>query len=478
MKAITAHRDGTIRLWDLEAGECTKILSGHAASANAVRVMPDGRHAVSAAEDQTIRIWDLEIGTCTGVLEGHRADVLDIDISPEGSLIASAGFDNMVRLWDWQNGVCVAEIHLYGDEPPFSLLFTPDGTRLVVGTAADTVELYKLDMSLLGTSPRTNSRRYVNAKVVLVGQSGVGKSTLAHRLAEDRYVKTDSTHGMNVWPLELPLPAKDGFEREALLWDLAGQEDYRLTHQLFLPDTALALLVINPQADDPFVEAIDWVKALRMAAGREQEIATLLIASRIDVGGAMVSQTKIDRFLREYRFQDYLATSARRGDNCSDAANGSAPSALKQLIARHIPWENLPWTATHNVLAELKNAAMRMRDSEDIRLIRFAELSQRLEQALPGEEFDESDVRTAVTLLANQGLARALKFGDLVLLRPDLLSGYAGAIIRAARAHRDEIGCARGRGGLWQRFRFHRRRSPATGGEELLLRAHSWRHWR
>jgi len=29
----------------------------------------------------------------------------------------------------------------------------------------------------------------------------------------------------------------------------------------------------------------------------------------------------------------------------------------------------------------------------------------------------------------------------LVLLRPDLLNGYAGAIIRAARAHKDEIGC-------------------------------------
>ena len=50
-------------------------------------------------------------------------------------------------------------------------------------------------------------------------------------------------------------------------------------------------------------------------------------------------------------------------------------------------------------------------------------------------------MRTAVTLLANHGLARPLKFGDLVLLRPDLLNGYAGAIIRAARAHTDEIGC-------------------------------------
>ena len=44
---------------------------------------------------------------------------------------------------------------------------------------------------------------------------------------------------------------------------------------------------------------------------------------------------------------------------------------------------------------------MAMRDERDIRLLRFTELTQRLEQALPDEKFTESDVRTAVTLLAN-----------------------------------------------------------------------------
>jgi uncharacterized cupin superfamily protein len=78
---------------------------------------------------------------------------------------------------------------------------------------------------------------------------------------------------------------------------------------------------------------------------------------------------------------------------------------------------------------------------DNLGLLRFSELAQRLEQILPGEKFGESEVRTAVTLLANHGLVQTLKFGDLVLLRPDLLNGYAGAIIRAARAHTDEIGC-------------------------------------
>jgi len=94
-----------------------------------------------------------------------------------------------------------------------------------------------------------------------------------------------------------------------------------------------------------------------------------------------------------------------------------------------------------------------------------------LEQALPGERFGESDVRTAVTLLANHGLAQPLKFGDLVLLQPELLNGYAGAIIRAARAHHDEIGCVLEADIYKPDFDFTGVDRLPRSDEELLLRA-------
>ena len=123
------------------------------------------------------------------------------------------------------------------------------------------------------------------------------------------------------------------------------------------------------------------------------------------------------------------------------------------------------------MLAELKSALLKMRATADIRLLRFAELAQRLEQALPGQRFGESDVRTAVALLANQGLALPLKFGDLVLLQPELLNGYAGAIIRAARAHKDEIGCVLEADIYRPDFDFTGVDRLPRPDEELLLRA-------
>jgi GTPase SAR1 family protein len=288
------------------------------------------------------------------------------------------------------------------------------------------------------------TRRYVNAKVVLLGEGTVGKTSLAHRLIDDKYVVRDRTHGMNVWRLELPLPPHATQEREALLWDLAGQEDYRLIHQLFLDETALALLLINPQKDDPFAEVGDWLKALKSSTNLQEsarEAARLLIFSQIDVGGMKLGNAKIQRFREQHGFVGWLSTSAKTGENCSDQKNGGKPSELKQLIAQSIPWDKLPWTSTPRLLAELKNAVTDMPQKQNIRLVRFAELRQRLEQTLLGEKFGESDVRTTVTLLANHGVVRLLKFGDLLLLQPELLNGYAGAIIRAARKHTDEIGC-------------------------------------
>ena len=474
-QALSGHRDGRVRLWNLETGQTQVMLQGHSGIVEAVQIWPDGRFAVSGAYDKTIKVWNLEEGTCIGTLEGHQDEVKSVVISPDGALIASSGFtDGTVRLWDWKSGACLQVVSLKKPDSPISVAFAPDGSKLIIGTATGSVYVYRLTRARAALTSE-HTRRYVNAKVVLLGEGTVGKTSLAHRLIDDKYVVKDRTHGMNVWPLPLPLPPDATVDREALLWDLAGQEDYRLIHRLFLDETALALLLINPQKEDPFAEANDWLKALDTAALNDRtrhHAARLLIFSQTDVGGMKTSNAKIDRFIREHGFANWLATSAKTGENCSDHANAGQPSQLKQLIAHSVPWNNLPWTATPRLLAELKSALLKMRGTTDIRLLRFAELAQRLEQALPGERFGEPDVRTAVTLLANHGILRPLKFGDLVLLQPEMLNGYGGAIIRSARAHNDEIGCVLEADIYDPKFDFAGvERLKQRSDEDLLLRA-------
>jgi GTPase SAR1 family protein len=102
---------------------------------------------------------------------------------------------------------------------------------------------------------------YVSAKIVLVGDSNVGKSCLALRPAQDRYEEQGTTHGMRLWTmppeqLSPAMAAPPGEKREVVIWDLGGQDEYRLVHQLFLHDTVLALILLDPTRGIPGLEEL------------------------------------------------------------------------------------------------------------------------------------------------------------------------------------------------------------------------------
>src|SRR5260221_315840 len=70
-------------------------------------------------------------------------------------------------------------------------------------------------------------------------------------LSTDAHHTTRLTVNKEEWATRLRLPNTTGSseqEREIWLWDFAGQADYRLIHQIFMDETALAVLVFDPQS--------------------------------------------------------------------------------------------------------------------------------------------------------------------------------------------------------------------------------------
>jgi WD40 repeat protein/GTPase SAR1 family protein len=461
-QVISASRDNTLMLWNLDSRKCVTIFKGHTSAVISVAVTLDGKRALSGSRDTTLKLWDLQSGACLATFEGHQQAIREVAISSDGLLAASTSHDRMIKIWLLKTGACLQTLR--EDHDFHSLAFTPDNSRLLVGADNGDIYVYQLkniaaEASVINAKPEV---RYTNAKVVLVGKSGVGKSGLGYRLAEDRWVITDSTHGMRIWPLQLPSTLQQpDIEREIWLWDLAGQPEYRLIHQLFLDETALALVVFNPQAEDPFEGLGDWENALRMAIGENP--VKLLVAARIDRGGAALTLDKIERFCRERDFSEYFATSAKLDNDkgCDD---------LKQALTRYIPWEQLPWTSTTQLFKTLKDTIVRLKD-EGIVLIRVSELRQRLQMLLVDESFKEEDLRTVVSLLAGQGLVKRLDFGDFVLLQPEQLNNYAAAVIRIARENIDGIGCISEQAVLKGEFDFKDMPRLSNADEEILLRA-------
>ena len=59
-RAVSAGFDGTLRVWDVQSGECLRILEGHTERVNSVALTPDGNRAVSATSSGLNKAGSIE----------------------------------------------------------------------------------------------------------------------------------------------------------------------------------------------------------------------------------------------------------------------------------------------------------------------------------------------------------------------------------------------------------------------------------
>ena len=277
--------DTIVRLWDFKSRHHIRVLGGHAGDISSVVWSRDGSTLASASNDRSVRVWDASTGR-TAVLEGHTARVKSVSFSADGGLLASKSGDGSVRLWRCDTWEPVAVL----DEPASGrrssgLAFHPGAPVLAsLGQGDRRVRVWDLDLGvLLGAPTMSQVVQYSNAKIVLVGESGVGKSGLAFALAGHAFRPTESTHGRRVLMFDssrVDLGDCRTEVRESLLWDLAGEPGYRLIHQLHLNEVAVALVVIDATTEtDPFAGVRSGTVRSRQAQRLRSESAPGLPSS-------------------------------------------------------------------------------------------------------------------------------------------------------------------------------------------------------
>jgi Ras-related protein Rab-5C len=108
------------------------------------------------------------------------------------------------------------------------------------------------------TSTGSAPRKY---KVVLLGESGVGKSSLVVRLVKNEYLPSQhSTVGASFFRYAANL--EDGGTVNFDIWDTAGQERYKSLASMYYRGAAAALVVYDITAPESFERARFWIKEL------------------------------------------------------------------------------------------------------------------------------------------------------------------------------------------------------------------------
>eukprot|EP00826_Nyctotherus_ovalis_P046250 TRINITY_DN5202_c0_g4_i4.p1 TRINITY_DN5202_c0_g4~~TRINITY_DN5202_c0_g4_i4.p1 ORF type:complete len:206 (+),score=83.02 TRINITY_DN5202_c0_g4_i4:217-834(+) len=103
----------------------------------------------------------------------------------------------------------------------------------------------------------------IEIKLVLLGDSGVGKTSVVQRFVLDQFtpnLQSTRVAGFLCKSLAVPqLKSNVKFQ----IWDTAGQDKYRSMNSLYYKDAAVALLVFGLNNKESFVGARKWVEELR-----------------------------------------------------------------------------------------------------------------------------------------------------------------------------------------------------------------------
>jgi len=156
-KVITGGRDSSVRMWDLESGQCLKVLRVHRREVDCVSITIDGTKAISGSRDSSVCLWDLENETCLKILKGHNGDVESVSITPDGKRAVSGSKDHTIRLWDLESGECL-EVCRGFTNWILSVSIAADGKRVAIGNRRGFVHLFELENAVCIKDLKENGR--------------------------------------------------------------------------------------------------------------------------------------------------------------------------------------------------------------------------------------------------------------------------------------------------------------------------------
>lgn len=154
-------------------------------------------------------------------------------------------------------------------------------------------------------------------RVILIGDSKVGKTSLLYRLKVKTGLlpNTTTTIGVDFHTITMQV---NGVAVDFQLWDTAGQEDFRSITRAFFRNAVAGYLVFDLTKRESFYHLSEWISEAKSNCHPDHGIVLLLVGNKADlVEEREVTYDEAEDFAKEHSM-NYVETSAKSGANVQE----------------------------------------------------------------------------------------------------------------------------------------------------------------
>jgi len=155
----------------------------------------------------------------------------------------------------------------------------------------------------------------VTYKILILGDSGVGKTCLIFRFIEDIFSDSYiSTIGIDCRSRIVNL---DGKKVRLQIWDTAGQERFRTLTSAYFRGAMGIILVYDITTEDSFKHIAQWLQNIQDNAS--PDVCKVLVGNKLDCEDERVIDTERGNSISENAELEFFETSARTGEGVTEA---------------------------------------------------------------------------------------------------------------------------------------------------------------
>jgi len=262
-------------------------------------------------------------------------------------------------------------------------------------------------------SRKKDGQPLLELKLLLVGRGKAGKTTLVKQLAGEQPNEEESeTHSISIRELFLTCPK--GIVRTRA-WDFGGQEILHSTHQFFLTERSLYLLVLEPRTGLAQRDAEYWLKLIENQGGGSPVIVALNWSHN--------RKWHVDEIKLKRKFPfivGFISTDALKGDGILELQNLMVETVQEKISDVWLPFP-ARWRAIKDSVAGMKTNYLSYRQ--------YTNLCKKFGESRPDAQSDLAGILHALGLALYFG--KDPRLHDTRVLNPSWVTGGVYAVIRS-----------------------------------------------